>query len=182
MAIPVEPQKSSGSPMKWVLIGCGCLVALLVVAAIIGCIWYFSKPKPTPTPIPNPTTTTSTPTTTTQQTTSVYKNATICQNITQDYEPISPTTVYTTNAPSFYVTFEVGDIPADSVAEGVWIAEDVQGITKDYEIDTSRVTLQPNWVGYFALDAGGEPWPTGTYRVDMYLNSKFQETHKFSVQ
>lgn len=114
---------------------------------------------------------------------SLYKKATICKSFLEDdYSPVNPTNTFTSNAPSFYCTFEVEDIPPDSLAEGVWIAENIVGYDKNYEIDTSRVTLQPYWVGYFALDKGDNPWPKGTYRVDMYLNGKFQESHKFSVK
>jgi hypothetical protein len=101
-----------------------------------------------------------------------------------DEDGNSPTTVF---APSdiFYAVADLNNAPAGTVVEAKWLAvqiEDYDAGELIYEQAISDFTDE-NFSGtiYFQLsnDSG---WPTGEYKVDLYLNGSYVQSASFSVR
>jgi hypothetical protein len=101
-----------------------------------------------------------------------------------DEDGNNPTAVF---APSdiFYVVGELNNAPAGTVVDAKWLASQIEGYEPDeliYEQTINDFT-EESFSGtiYFQLsnDSG---WPTGQYKVDLYLNGNYVQSVSFSVQ
>ena len=90
-------------------------------------------------------------------------------------------TSYAPDAPSFYSFFDLKNAPDDTVVRGVWTLVSAEGYDPNQEIDSAEVTGGDNTY-YFTLDRSSDLWPSGQYKVDLYLNDKLVETVNFEVQ
>jgi len=82
----------------------------------------------------------------------------------------------------FYVFFDVSGIDAGTNFQSRWYALDIEGqdpdvpfqtIDYDYEADIANI--------YFQL-TNDEGWPTGNYKVEIYMNDVKAGEQAFSVQ
>jgi pectate lyase len=104
-----------------------------------------------------------------------------------DNKAVDPTTTFGTGD-TFHCVINVANAPEDTKVKAVWTAvdsKDAEGTEiKDYKIDEAEfatkdigsvvhVTLSPPSSGV---------WPTGSYKVDIYLNGKLDRTLDFTVQ
>jgi hypothetical protein len=92
-----------------------------------------------------------------------------------------PTTVYG-QEDVFYAIVDLANAPEDTVVRAVWFAVNVEGEAPDTQIDDVSVTSDDARLTFDLTNATGMIWPTGTYRVDLYLNDKLTDTLSFSVQ
>ncbi|MBX3037723.1 MAG: E3 ubiquitin protein ligase [Anaerolineales bacterium] len=81
----------------------------------------------------------------------------------------------------FFVSFDLNDAPNNITVKSVWYAVDVN----DIEPNTIISEYEDNFGNgsyYFQLwiNGGGE-WPTGKYKVEIYLNDTLEATEYFSV-
>ncbi len=84
----------------------------------------------------------------------------------------------------FYVFADLSGITAGSVIEAKWYAVNVTGVNANSEINTSDYTYVSG-VGfvYFQLSTNdGSDWPTGSYRVELYLDGTKVGDQGFTVQ
>jgi hypothetical protein len=101
-----------------------------------------------------------------------------------DEDGNSPTTVF---APSdiFYAVGDLNNAPAGTVVEAKWLAvqiEDYESGELIYEQAINDFTDESfSGTIYFQLsnDSG---WPTGDYKVDLYLNGGYVQSVSFSVR
>ena len=101
-----------------------------------------------------------------------------------DEEGNVQTNVYS-SSDVFYIVGDLSNAPAGTVVEARWLAVEIEGYDSGeliYEQAISDFT-EESFTGtiYFQLsnDSG---WPSGDYKVDVYLDGSFVESVPFSVQ
>ncbi len=82
---------------------------------------------------------------------------------------------------TFYSIVKVKNAPEDTVLKAVWIAVDVEGVEPNYLISEYEITTGNDNEFTFNLE-NDQSWPSGTYKVDLYLNDTLEKTLEFSVQ
>lgn len=82
----------------------------------------------------------------------------------------------------FYAIVDLANAPDDTVVRAVWFAVDVEGEEPNTQIDDVSVTGSDARLTFDLTNATGMIWPTGSYRVDLYLNDELETTLNFSVQ
>lgn len=95
-------------------------------------------------------------------------------------------TVTTSYAPgdAFYVFADLSGIKTGSVVEAKWYAVNATGVNTNSEINTSDYTYEPgiSYV-YFKLTTNdGSDWPSGSYKVEIYLDGTKTGEVGFNVQ
>ncbi len=89
-------------------------------------------------------------------------------------------------APSdqFYVFADLGGIKVGSVIEAKWYAVNAQGVAANSELNTSDYTYETgvNFVYFQLSTTDGGNWPTGTYRVELFLDGTKVGEQAFTVQ
>jgi hypothetical protein len=87
-------------------------------------------------------------------------------------------------ADAFYVFADLSGLSQGSTVEAKWYAANAQGMDANSEINTSDYTYESG-VGYvyFQLTTSdGSDWPTGSYRVEIYLDGNKVGEQAFTVQ
>jgi hypothetical protein len=70
--------------------------------------------------------------------------------------------------------------PDDTKVKAVWTAVSVEGADPNTLIDQTELTSGGGALTFNLSNAG--PWPTGQYKVELYLNDKLDRTLEFQVQ
>jgi phosphoglycerol transferase MdoB-like AlkP superfamily enzyme len=96
-----------------------------------------------------------------------------------DEDGANRTTVYSQDA-TFYAQVDLQNAPDDTVLKAIWTAVDAQDTDPGLVMKEMEYTTGSDKV-YFTL-SNNDPWPTGTYKVDIYLNAELVNTLDFSVQ
>jgi hypothetical protein len=96
------------------------------------------------------------------------------------------TTSTSTYAPAdaFYVFADLNGLSKGSVVQAKWYAANAQGVDPNTLINTSDYSYESG-IGYvyFQLTTSdGSDWPTGTYRVELYLDGAKVGEQGFTVQ
>ena len=84
----------------------------------------------------------------------------------------------------FFVFADLAGIEVGSLIQSKWYAVDVQGVDANSEINTSDYRYEAG-IGYvyFQLSTSdGGDWPTGSYRVELYLDETKVGEQGFSVR
>lgn len=81
----------------------------------------------------------------------------------------------------FYCIVETADAPEGSVFRIEWIAAQVEGTDPDYVIDEAEYIQAGNGTITFSL-GNDQPWPTGSYRIELYVNEERAIILYFEVQ
>lgn len=82
---------------------------------------------------------------------------------------------------TFYCTVELANAPEDTKLKAVWTAVEVEGEQPNLLLDQTEVTAGNQNVFTFNL-SNNQLWPTGKYKVDLYLNDVLDRTLEFEVQ
>ncbi len=85
---------------------------------------------------------------------------------------------------AFYVFADLKGLSKGSVVEARWYAANAQGIEQNKILNTSDYRYEPG-IGYvyFQLTTSdGSAWPTGSYRVELYLDGAKVGEQGFTVQ
>ena len=89
-------------------------------------------------------------------------------------------------APSdqFYVFADLSDIKVGSVIEAKWYAVAAQGVDPNSELNTSDYNYETgvSYVYFQLSTTDGGDWPTGTYRVELYLDGTKVGEQAFTVK
>ncbi len=84
---------------------------------------------------------------------------------------------------SFFLYADLKGLAANQVLEARWYAVNADGVAQNSEINSSIYKYQAGIEEiYFRLDPSGGPWPTGSYRVEMFLDGQKVGEQGFSVQ
>lgn len=97
----------------------------------------------------------------------------------RDSQGEEPTAVFD-GEDTLYAVTDLKNAPDDTTVRAVWTAVDVEGVEPDFQIQETRLTTGSNRI-YFEL-TNPAPWPTGHYRVDLYLSDQLQESLAFEVR
>lgn len=99
--------------------------------------------------------------------------------MSKDENGTSPTTVFGSND-VFYCIVETSNAPSSTKVKVEWYADNVdhEDIAPNTLLDTYE--LEGNDVFTFSL-SNDYLWPTGLYRVDVFLNGEYQSSLNFSV-
>ena len=90
---------------------------------------------------------------------------------------ITQTDVFSTNEP-FYLIVDLTNASSDTVSKAVWYAENVVGVDANTLIDDTEFTGN----GEVTFDLSNDsPWPTGTYKVEVYINNVLDRIVQFTV-
>jgi len=103
--------------------------------------------------------------------------------MTTDESGNTPTSSYAP-ADKFFVFADLSGLSAGSVVEAKWYAVSAQGAEPNSEINTSDYRYQPgiSFIHFELSAIGGGSWPTGAYRVDIYLDGNKVGGQGFTVQ
>lgn len=81
---------------------------------------------------------------------------------------------------TFYCIVEVANAPDDTTLKAVWTAVSVEGVEPNYVIDEASIVTGGQNVFTFDLQIDTF-WPSGTYKVEIFLNDELDQTLEFSV-
>ena len=103
--------------------------------------------------------------------------------MTTDDSGKTPTSTYAPSA-EFFVFADLSGLSAGQVVEAKWYAVDAQGVDKNSEINTSDYTYASgiSYVYFKLSTSDGGDWPTGSYRVELYLDGTKVGEQGFAVQ
>jgi hypothetical protein len=97
-----------------------------------------------------------------------------------DGKATDTTTTFSPSDTTLHYVVTLGNAPDDTKVKAVWTAVDVgDGKIKDQKLDES-VLQSGSAVLNFTL-AGTQAWPTGKYKVDLFLNDKLDRSTDFVV-
>ena len=89
------------------------------------------------------------------------------------------TEVFTTDQ-IFYLLVDLANAPDDTVLKAIWIAVEVEDVEPDFVIDEVEITTG---LPVVTFDLSNDYlWPTGTYKVDLYLNGDLDQSLEFEVR
>jgi len=100
--------------------------------------------------------------------------------LTSDSEGTAETTKFAQDQ-VFYCIVTLANAPEDTKIIAIWTAVEVEGEQPNLLIDQAEMTSGNQNVFTFNLTNNGL-WPTGKYKVDLYLNDKLDRTLEFEVQ
>lgn len=99
--------------------------------------------------------------------------------LSKDYEGTQPTTTFAPED-NFYCVVDLANAPDDTTVKSVWTAVSVEGYEPNIVIDEYEITTGDNTI-HFSLESDNL-WPTGDYKIDLYLNDELDRTLTFNVQ
>ncbi|MBC7251171.1 MAG: hypothetical protein H5T62_12900 [Anaerolineae bacterium] len=103
------------------------------------------------------------------------ERAVTCQDVTENYEPINETTTYAPGD-TFYCSVKVSNLQKDQVVTWKWYFG-------DEFLYEQPLVLEKSGSGYIAAYLTNDQlWPTGDYKVEVYLDGTLTKTVNFSVQ
>jgi hypothetical protein len=80
----------------------------------------------------------------------------------------------------FYAVVTLANAPDDTTLKATWYAVDAQDTEPNLKIDEVSTTMSDGTVPFSLVNDG--LWPTGTYKVELYLNDKLDRTLDFEVR
>lgn len=115
-------------------------------------------------------------TTPSNATASVLRQVVLAQDVDPaSFQPINPTSTFQSNAPFIHATAELRDAPANTRMRARWYPPGQDSLDFDLETDGTR------WVD-FRLTPTPDGFPTGDYRVEIYVNDELADTKFFVVE
>ena len=99
----------------------------------------------------------------------------------KDQDGEKPTKTFSPDEP-FYCIAELSNAPDGTKVRAVWIAVKAEGADPNTRIDEAKTTSGSGQLQFNLTNEG--PWPTGDYKVDLYLNDakKPTKTLTFKVE
>ena len=98
-----------------------------------------------------------------------------------DKDGKNPTKTFSPDQP-FYCIVELSNAPDDTKVRAVWTAVKAEGADANTKIDEASATSGSGQLQFNLSNQGS--WPTGDYKVDLYLNDAEEPTKtlEFRVQ
>ena len=117
-------------------------------------------------------------------TTASLSKATMCKSVdSESREPVEPTNVFTPETTEIFCSVSLSNAPSDTKVSSEWIYvkgefEDVS----DYLIDEISITTDGTRYVSFSEPKPENGWPTGDYKVLLYLDGNEKTSVTFKVQ
>lgn len=89
------------------------------------------------------------------------------------------TTIYPQDA-VFYCIVTLANAPSDTSLKAVWTAVEAKDTEANFKIDEVTTTMGDGTVPFTLTN--NNMWPTGKYKVDLYINDQLKQTINFEVQ
>ena len=93
--------------------------------------------------------------------------------MSRDQDGEQPTKTFSPDEP-FYCIVELSNAPDDTKVRALWTAVKAEGAEPNTEIDEAKTTSGSGQLQFNLSNQG--PWPTGDYKVDLYLNDAKEPT------
>ena len=117
-------------------------------------------------------------------TTPSLSQATTCTSVNpQTGEPVEPTTSFAPDTPQIFGSAKLSNAPTGTEVSSEWIY--VQGEATgvvNYLIDTWATSTEGTGYISFSITQPGTGWPTGDYKLVLYLDGEEAATVSFKVQ
>ena len=97
----------------------------------------------------------------------------------RDQDGKQPTKTFSPDE-SFYCIVELSNAPKDTKVRAVWTAVNAEGADPNTKIDEAEATSGSGQLQFNLSNDG--PWPTGDYKVDLYLNDAKKPTKKLTFE
>ena len=112
----------------------------------------------------------------------LIQGITLAEDVSGDNkDPVNPTTTYGSKA-EFHAVVATKDAPADTPYKAVWYATDTNGAVEcNTKIDEYEVKTDGNRNIDFSLSPKST-WPSGAYRVEVFVNNTLDQVVSFSVK
>jgi hypothetical protein len=79
-----------------------------------------------------------------------------------------------------YCIVELANAPDDTQVKAVWYVVEAEGQEPNFLIDEKEMTQGDGIISFYL--EGGQLWPVGKYKVELYLNDKLDRTLEFQVK
>lgn len=99
----------------------------------------------------------------------------------KDADGAQPTSTFGQDEP-FYCVVQLANAPDDTKIKAVWTAVEVQGVDPNLKLGEKELTSGGGQLNFSYTNDQGKLWPTGKYKVDLYLNDKLDRTLDFQVE
>ena len=99
------------------------------------------------------------------------------------YDIVNPTTEFRPESPKIVCVFKMEGAGIGTRVRGVWLAEDVgTAAPRNYKIDERTLAIPFMNSGSMFVTRPNNGWPTGSYRLEIYVGATLAKTLKFSVR
>jgi hypothetical protein len=111
-------------------------------------------------------------------TTASLSEATMCTAVDENSRPLDNTDVFSVNAPQIVCSVKLSNAPDDTAVKAEWYY--VEGET-DHYITEYELTADGTRYLNFSLNSD-TAWPTGDYKIVLYIDGKETLTVPFTVE
>jgi len=94
---------------------------------------------------------------------------------------VNPTTVFAAEDQEIQLVVQVANAPDDTSVKAVWSIADVPGHEPSVLYESPITLNSGENIAHFSL-TNDQPWPAGSYKVDIYLNDKLDRTLEYQVE
>ena len=101
--------------------------------------------------------------------------------LAKDADGNQPTTTFSQDEP-FYCVVELTNAPDDTKVKAVWTAVEAEGIQPNLSLGDKEITAGDGQLNFSYSNEADKLWPTGKYKVDLYLNDKLDRSLDFQVE
>jgi hypothetical protein len=92
------------------------------------------------------------------------------------------TEVFSTDTAKIFLHVELEEMASGTKLSSTWIAEKTDVTPPDYKIDSADFTVAEGMdEATFALNKPDAGWPTGDYRVDLFIDGKGAGSARFKI-
>jgi hypothetical protein len=116
-------------------------------------------------------------------TTASLSEATMCLSVDSDMRPVDATDIFATDTPEIFCSVKLSSAPSDTdvKAEWIYVQGELEG-TENYLIDDYTLTAEGTLYLGFSLTEPDTGWPTGEYKVILYVDGEEKLSVPFTVQ
>ena len=117
-------------------------------------------------------------------TTASLSKATMCNSVdSETREPVEPTSVFSPDTPEIFCSVSLSNAPSDTEVSSEWIyVEGEMEDASDYLIDEVSIITDGTRYVSFSIPKPDSGWPTGDYKVVLYLDGTEKTSVTFKVQ
>ena len=116
-------------------------------------------------------------------------NCTLTDQVTKDGAPGDAKDTFTVSTPMIYLLCTSSNVVKGQVLKADWIAIDTNKVAPpNYQIAEKSVPVDQNptgdetWNADLSLSKPTKGWPTGSYRVDLFVNDKMNNSITFTIK
>jgi hypothetical protein len=116
-------------------------------------------------------------------TTASLSEATMCLSVDSDMRPVNATDIFAADTPEIFCSVKLSSAPSDTdvKAEWIYVQGELEG-TENYLIDDYTLTAEGTLYLGFSLTEPDTGWPTGEYKVILYVDGEEKLSVPFTVQ